>query len=315
MDINSQRAFDWSSVADQIRFSAEGLPCLSESDPCAGDPEIENQISAAETASSISFFRQFHLPMIQAAGVNPDTARVLEIGAGFGQLAHGALKVIRPELYVATDVFPQLVSVLASNLCRWTDLPVAAAILDPQDPLLFKPGCFNVIQSHSVLHHVLNYRDAVREMYERLASPGVLIFGEPCLEGYLFFLATVRMFRKLVPLSDDTATQIRLFEENLLQRMGPRRADPEFLRQFGAGDKHIYSLYDLMELAEGIGAKLVVQRDGRSMKNNLKFELRLRGANDDTLARYDAFLAELLPEGVENAYFSDLRQIFSLRKS
>jgi SAM-dependent methyltransferase len=313
--MSAPQAFDWSTVADRIRFSPEGLPCLSLSTPPLGVPDIENQISAPETAWSISFFRQFHQPMIQAAGINLDACRILELGAGFGQLAYGTLKTLRPERYIASDVFPQLISVLARNLNKWTDVPVGAALLDPQDPLLFKPGQFNVIQSHSVLHHVLDYRSAVRALYERLASPGVLIFCEPCLEGYLFFLATVRMFRKLVTLPEQTAAQVRLVEDYILQRVGPQRADPQFLRQFGAGDKYLYSLYDLMELAEHIGAKLVVQRDGRSLKNSLKFELQLRGADENTLTRFDAFLTDLLPEGVENAYFSDMRQVFSLRKS
>jgi SAM-dependent methyltransferase len=314
MGIRAPQSFEWSAVADRLVFSPEGLPCLSLSQPCSGTPDIDNQISAPETPWAISFFRQFHLPMIQAAGIRLDACRILELGAGFGQLAYGTLNVIHPDVYVASDVFTQLVSVLDGNLRKWTNSPVAAAILDPQDPLLFKSGFFNVIHSHSVLHHVLDYRTAVRALYERLASPGVLIFGEPCLEGYLFFLTTVRMFRKLVPLSERTTREFRSFEEFILQRTGPQRADPEFLRQFVAGDKHLYSLYDLMDLAEHVGAKLVVQRDGRSLKNSLKFELKLRGADEDTLMHFDAFLSELLPEGVENAYFSDARQIFSLRK-
>ena len=148
--------------------------------------------------------------MIQAAIAKTYGCRILEFGAGFGQLAYGTLKVIRPEAYVASDVFPQLVSVLDKNLPKWTDSPVAVALLDPQDPLLFKQGFFNVIQSHSVLHHVLDYKSAVRALYERLASPGVLIFCEPCLEGYLFLLTAIRMFRKLASLSEPAASQIRL---------------------------------------------------------------------------------------------------------
>jgi SAM-dependent methyltransferase len=314
MDSSPHQAFDWSSVVDHVRFSREGLPLLSVSEPCPGTPDIENQIGAPEAPSSIAFFRQFHLPMIRAAGVAPESCRILEIGSGFGQLAYGTLKAIRPELYVASDVFPRLISVLAENLPKWTDSAAAAAILDPQDPLLFKARLFNVIQSHSVLHHLLDYRSAVRALYERLASPGVLIFCEPCLEGYLFFLTAVRMFRRVVPFPEATAAQFRMIEEYIVERTGPRRADPEFLRRFGAGDKYLYSLYDLMELVEDIGAKLFVQRDGRSLKESLKFELRLRGGDDDLLARFDAFLSELLPEGVENAYFSDLRQVFCFRK-
>ena len=175
---------------------------------------------------------------------NPRVAAFSNSGAGFGQLAYGTLKTIRPELYVASDVFPRLHIGAGRESPKWTDSAAAAALLDPQDPLLFKARLFNVIQSHSVLHHVLDYRSAVRALYERLASPGVLIFCEPCLEGYLFFLAAVRMFRSVVPFPEETAAQIHLVEEYIVERTGPRRADPEFLRKFGAGDKYLYSLYD-----------------------------------------------------------------------
>ena len=71
MNSSPYPAFDWSSVADHVRFSSEGLPLLSVSEPCPGAPNVENQIGAPEEPSSISFFRQFHLPMIRAAGVEP----------------------------------------------------------------------------------------------------------------------------------------------------------------------------------------------------------------------------------------------------
>jgi SAM-dependent methyltransferase len=307
-------AFDWSKVSDEIKFSEKGLPFLSNSVIPPGDPDIENQISSPEHPWAITFFRQFHVPMIQSAGVELAGCRILELGSGFGRLAYGTLKAIKPDLYIATDVFPQLVSVLSGNLPKWTTAAAAAAFLDPQDTLLFKPQVFNVIQSHSVLHHVLDYRAAVRALYDRLATPGVLIFCEPCLEGYLFFLTTVRMFMKSEPIPENLAKQISSVETFILQRTGPQRRNSEFLRGCGTGDKYIYSAYDLMELAEDVGAKLYIQNDDRALKDNLMFELRLRGADEDTLGRFDTFLSDLLPEGVENAYFSDLRQVFSLRK-
>jgi len=307
-------AFDWSNVSEEIKFSDTGLPFLSNSHIPPGNPDIENQISSPEHPWNVSFFRQFHLPMIQSAGVDPAGCRILEIGSGFGQLAYGTLKTVKPDLYIATDVFPQLVSVLSDSLPKWTTATTAAAFLDPQDPLLFKPQVFNVIQSHSVLHHVLDYRAAVRALYDRLATPGVLIFCEPCLEGYLFLLTTVRMFMKSAPLPEPLAKQIALMETYILQRTGAQRANADFLRGFGTGDKYLYSAYDLIDLAEDVGAKLYIQKDERVLKNNLKFELQLRGSDEHTLEAFDAFLSDLLPEGVENAYFSDLRQVFSLRK-
>ncbi|MGA3282056.1 MAG: class I SAM-dependent methyltransferase [Smithella sp.] len=309
------KEFDWSKVSDEIFFFAEGIPALSKSSFLRGTPDVENQISASEQPWAITFFQQFHLPIIRDAGIEPNDCRILEIGSGFGWLAYGTLNTINPEVYVATDIFPQLVTVLSDNLRKWTKSDTAAALFDPQDPFLFRSLYFNVIQSHSVLHHVLDYRTAVRALYNHLASPGVIVFCEPCLEGYLFFLISVRMFSRVQTLPQKLTKEIEFVETYILQRTGSLREDVHFLRQLGSGDKYLFSAYDLFELADNIGAKLYIKKDGRSLKENLKFELKLRGADENIIAKYDDFLSFLLPEGVENAYFSDLRQVFSFHKS
>jgi SAM-dependent methyltransferase len=306
--------FDWSKVSEAIQFYAGGLPVLSDGSIPSGAPDVENQISAPEQPAAVSFFQQFHLPMIRDAGVEPASSRILEIGSGFGWLAYGTLSTINPEVYIATDVFPQLVTALSENLRKWTRADTAAALCDPQARPLFRSHYFNIIQSHSVLHHILDYRSAVRAMYERLASPGVMVFCEPCLEGYVFLLATVRMFSRDQRLPDKLAEQMALLETYILQRTGSLRDEMDFLRQFGTGDKYLFSAYDLCELADSLGAKLQIKKDGRSMRENIKYEFKIRGADDAILAKVDTFLSSLLPEGVENAYFSDLRQVFTLRK-
>ena len=307
--------FDWAQIATRVKFSIDGVPILSDSTLPAGHPEVENQISAPEEPWAISFFKQFHLPMIYESGIKPDKARILEIGGGLGWLSYGTLGAITPEIYVATDVFPELIATLASNLKKWTTVETAAAFLDPQDSIYIKSNFFNVIQSHSVLHHVLDYRSAVKALFERLASPGVILFCEPCLEGHLFFLSIIRMFSKIEKIPIKMAKQVSDFETYILQRTGAQRNNMDFLRQFGTGDKYLYSAYDLFELAESMGARLSVKKDGRSLKESYKFEFKLRGADENILKRFDDFLQSCLPEGIENAYFSDMRQIFALHKS
>ena len=77
---------------------------------------------------------------------------------------------------------------------------------------------------------------------------------------------------------------------------------------------YLFSIYDLFELAEQIGARLHIQRDHRDPKENLKFELKIRGASEENLRAFDGFLTDMLPVGIENACFGDLRQVFCLVK-
>lgn len=292
-----------------------GIPVLSESIFPEGDPDVENQINEAENKQAIDFFKQFHMPMITAAGIDLGDCRILEWGGGFGSLAYGTIKNITPKIYVATDVFPDLVCSLSENLPKWTDVPTAAALLDPQDPLFIKEGVFNVIQSHSVLHHVLDYSAALKLLYSRLASPGILILTEPCLEGYLYCMTVVRMFRKVQKIPDNVRLNLDDYEQFILERVGSERRNKEFLKQFGSGDKYIYSAYDLLDIAHDLGAKLMVQKDHRPLRGNLIWELGLRGADSALQSKFGKFLDEILPVGAENAYFSDLRQVFCFIKS
>ncbi|WP_206532353.1 class I SAM-dependent methyltransferase [Mesorhizobium sp. M7D.F.Ca.US.004.01.2.1] len=282
-----------------------------------GEPDFEGQIFAAEKEHNVSFFKQFHLPMIQMAGIVPDSATILELGSGIGQLSYGTLQTITPIGYVATDVFPSLVEKLEINLRKWSTgkhTIVAAALCDPQNELFIKEGAFNVIQSHSVLHHVLDYRAAIKSLYQKLATPGVLIFTEPCLESYMFLCLTLKLFRRSVKLPDDVLLQIDLLTQYVEQRSGALREDMAFLSTFGTGDKYLFSAYDLFALSLQTGGKLYIQRDTRNPKENLKFELEIRGADRETLTEFDRFLSDLLPVGLENSYFCDLRQVFCLIK-
>jgi SAM-dependent methyltransferase len=305
-DVFSKLCTKVTDVADQKAISKIDV---------VGAPDFENQISDAETEHSINFFKQFHLPMMKMAGIDLGRAAILELGAGLGQLAHGTLKSIEPAYYLATDVFPSLVASLGENLPRWSkNTTVGAALCDPQRDVFIKNGAFSVIQSHSVLHHVLDYRSAVKSLFDKLASPGVIIFTEPCLESYMFLCLMLKMFGKRTKLPEQLAQQVMWLVEHVEQRSGNMRDDKQFLSQFGTGDKYIYSAYDLFNLAEQIGARLHVQKDTRDPKQNLIYELKIRGGDEKTLSNFGVFLDEVLPVGIEKAYFSDLRQVFCFIK-
>jgi SAM-dependent methyltransferase len=305
--------YDWSSISNVV---SGGLrPSLSLMDIPDGDPDVENQIGQAEDEHSVAFFKQFHLPMILRAGIAPEECRILELGAGFGRLAYGTLKTISPKTYVATDVFPQLVDILAENLSKWTSGATGAALFDPQSESFIKKGAFNVIQSHSVLHHVLDYRGAVASLYETLASPGLIIFTEPCLESYQYFITLYNLFENSESVPEDVRLEMSYLRVYIYKRGGEDREDIDFLRSCGAGDKHLYSAYDLHTLADSLGSKLFIIKDNRKPLNNFLFELSLRKADAELLKKFEQFLIKNLPEGISNAYFSDLRQVFCFIKS
>ncbi|SPA44874.1 class I SAM-dependent methyltransferase [Cupriavidus taiwanensis] len=290
-------------------------PALSTIDLQEAEPDVEHQISEAENDWIIRYFRQFHLPIFQSTGISLDDLRILEVGAGFGQLAYGTARNVCPKFYTATDIFPQLVSKLDENFKKWEANNFVAALLDPnKDDIHIKDGAFNVIQSHSVLHHILRYEDALARLYGKLDSPGVMVFCEPCLDAYVYFQTLTKAFRREAKISNELKDQLHYLDIYIDQRCGSERRNADFLAQFGAGDKYLYSPFDLQDIAEKLGANLHVWKDKRKARGNFRFELSIRGASEEELLQFDALLDEILPTGVDEAYFADLRQVFSLTK-
>ncbi len=313
-------AIHWESIATpDFKTPRAGAPdcwLLSNSGIPTGDPEIEGQIGQAESDHIIEFFKTVYAPAIVQAGIELETARILELGAGFGRLSYGTLMNITPEIYVATDVFPDLVRQLTRNLEKWSSsrTTIGAGILDPSDNILFKKGVFNIIQSHSVLHHVLDYKHAVRALYDKLDTPGILIFGEPSVDGYLVLVMLIRSIKMAsTAFSEPLVNSLSTLEDNLLGRI-ENRENLDYLRRFGHGDKHIFSVYDFMDLAADIGARLHIQREYRGLRGVTIGQLAIRNANDQDRKQITELVTTLLPLGTEHALFNDLRTIFCLIK-
>lgn len=310
-------AFDWDSVLSDIsQGTSKRKPVfLSDSSIPPGGAQIEGQIGEGEDPYIGDFFRDMVKPIIEKSKVDMRSLDVLELGSGFGKLAYGMFQSCQPNRYIATDVIPDLFESLASNLTKWAPVKTqtAVAVLDPQDPLKFKQGAFNVIQSHSVLHHVLDYKTAIRSLYDKLASPGVLIFAEPFVDGYLLFCMFSRLVQQKINLSKNVQSQLSALEENVVART-IHRDDLTYLSRFGTGDKHIYSIHDLLSLANHLNAQLIVQRDSRSLHSMIMCEFQVRGASEQELKQIGSIITELLPPGIENALFSDLRHVFGFAK-
>lgn len=103
------------TTAEGLRSAASGHGLLPDTRVPAGPPQVEGQIGEALSDYIVKFSKGIYEPALLKAGVEPDDSRILEIGVGFGRLAYGTMKNITPDIYVATDVFPELVDSLSKN--------------------------------------------------------------------------------------------------------------------------------------------------------------------------------------------------------
>ncbi|HEV8631522.1 MAG TPA: glycosyltransferase, partial [Thermoanaerobaculia bacterium] len=123
--------------------------------------------------------RRFNRWMAEA--VRPHVgARVLEIGAGIGNLTHWLLP---RERYVASDVNPQYLHYLRNSAAGKPYLEVAR--VDLEDPACFTPfpGQFDTVVCLNVLEHVHDPLQALRNIHGALAPGGRLVLYVPQGQG------------------------------------------------------------------------------------------------------------------------------------
>ncbi|MCJ2010417.1 class I SAM-dependent methyltransferase [Methylobacterium sp. J-092] len=297
----------------------DGRLYLSATEATSASPEFDGQINSPESPHIIKFFSDNYMPIIKMAGINQSDARILEIGAGLGALAYGTLSTFTPLSYVATDIFPILIDEMSNNLSKWSRSETCAALLDPNDRLSFEFNYFNIIQSHSVFHHVADYRTAIANLFDRLRTPGVLIIAEPSADGYALLCMLVRSMQLHNIYAPEKFSELYLntlkkLVNNLADRLSHAN-DVNYLRKYGHGDKHIFSVYDLVDLACSLKARLHIQREHRSFFGGTRFQLTSRSANELDIRLTEELIRNLEPVGVQNAVFNDMRIIAAFIKS
>jgi SAM-dependent methyltransferase len=105
-------------------------------------------------------------------GVRP-AGELLELGSGSGAMADGTAQTFRDLRLVVTDIDPAMVRAARQRLRGHPQVTVAEA--DVTD-LPFEDGRFDVVASYLMLHHVIEWRQALAEAV-RVLRPGGTFVG------------------------------------------------------------------------------------------------------------------------------------------
>ena len=97
---------------------------------------------------------------------------VLELGAGSGAMAAGAARAFPNADFTVTDVDPAMVDSAAAALADLSNVTVMQA--DITD-LPYAAESFDVATTYLMLHHVLNWRRALDEVWRVLKPGGTLV--------------------------------------------------------------------------------------------------------------------------------------------
>jgi ubiquinone/menaquinone biosynthesis C-methylase UbiE len=107
----------------------------------------------------------------------PEGARILDVGCGRGSAARLIEVSIRPSLMSALDVDVKMVLKAKAYLSHWNLNRVSLSVGNVLH-LPFKDNALDVVFGFGILHHVLDWRGAVKEIARVLKTGGLYYIEE-----------------------------------------------------------------------------------------------------------------------------------------
>src|SRR5690606_16979006 len=170
---------------------------------------------------------------------------VLEIGSGTGQLTWGLARKMSFKSVSACDISCKFLDGIRSNLLNQPgDSHVNYYACDANN-LPFKPGTFDLVLGHSVLHHFIDYDRTIHQAFNLLKPGGKAIFFEPVLQGkaiIAFFSDLMLRIEKRVAkpiLTPEDVSKIEQMNRHILKAKWIGN-DRERLKQIE--DKHVFDI-------------------------------------------------------------------------
>jgi SAM-dependent methyltransferase len=108
----------------------------------------------------------------------PAGAAVLDMGCGRGTSVHLILKMFRPARLVAFDIDAALIAQARRRLAPLLGEAIEVRVADATN-IPFTDGEFDAVFELGMLHHISDWRAALREIARVLKPGGILYFAEP----------------------------------------------------------------------------------------------------------------------------------------
>ncbi len=181
----------------------------------------------------------------------------LEIGCGTGRLSLSLAMSGQLGEILITDPSPAFCHIAAGKLS--STLPdfsgAKTAILIATDLEKLPKAAFSLIALRSTLHHILDIPRFFHDCAELLGPGGLIVFEEPCYEGYLIMGAMTQFMPDIlkahgVALSAKHLSDIQIFVDAM--KFYARRD----LDKSECEDKHLFRPDELMRICDDHGLRL-----------------------------------------------------------
>ncbi len=225
----------------------------------------------------------------------------LEIGSGTGNLTRGLAGCADLTEIHCFDISLRFLRRLLQYVPRHEKLRcwIFDAAHSP-----FRAESVNAVFGHSVLHHLLDYEDALRDVFRVLRPGGLAMFGEPIMDSHAMtsfcagLIVAIEQRNGLAGLSEPELSILR----DIRDRCGFVGKSMRENRQALAGleSKHVFVVGDLLRLAREIGYReadyvngFTPDRIGDDHRHRIGWMLTYHGFSDEKLDPYGFVFNEL----------------------
>jgi 2-polyprenyl-3-methyl-5-hydroxy-6-metoxy-1,4-benzoquinol methylase len=186
-------------------------------------------------------------------------ASILDIGSGSGPSVFSLLTAFDDCNIVATDISPQLLSILQRMLAlRGVQDRVVTCCLDLNKPI-FRGQPFDLAIGKAILHHLFEPEILITQVFASIKPGGSLVFYEPFETG---MAALAMVLRQILasPLAQTEMTQhMRAFLTRRIAVARVMRCEPKDPEKFAdVDDKIAFTRVYFQRIADRLGAALQV---------------------------------------------------------
>ena len=278
----------------------DGVPVLmtDATRDCALDLDEYEAEHPSNPAQRTQIFNVYNVAM-QKYGV--EEGACLEIGSGTGNLTSGLVDHSKFDEIHCSDISLRFLTRLrqmtnANDRLRYWIFDAGS--------LPFKSGSMHAVFGHSVLHHLLEYEAALRDIFRVLRPCGLAMFGEPIMDSHAitsFCAALIWEMEKRHPTGNWAERDLNILKSigvmcaNTGRRMRENRNELTKME-----DKHIYVISDMMKLMKNIGFRkfdyqnaVTLKQIGHDHKWRLLTILKRYGVAESKLKPYDFIFNQL----------------------
>lgn len=226
------------SISEERRF---------EHDEYSYDSQYENEMDFRSGEGLTILIEKYNLPKNKP---------LLEIGCGTGVLSAGLVKSNFFSKYLITDPSSAFLDISKTKLTKaGLDLKnTDFGILNADDMIALPKKMFSAIAIRATLHHILHYEAFIKYSAKALAKNGILVFQEPCREGYILMGALTQFLplvleTKKIKLTEKQKDSIQIFIDTMKFYS---RTD---INKSLAEDKHLFKVDEIMNIGKKFNLK------------------------------------------------------------